>query len=312
MKIASDITMLIGNTPLVKLNKVTKGCNASVYAKLEYQNPGGSVKDRLALAMINAAEAEGKINQETIIIEPTSGNTGIGLALICAVKDYKLKIIMPESVSIERRLILKAYGAELILTSAKGGMKEAIKKAEELSREIENSFIPMQFENMANVEMHRKTTAREIWNDTDGKVDIFVAGAGTGGTITGVSEELKLNKPSLHSVVVEPRNSAVLSGNPAGSHKIQGIGAGFIPKVLNTEIYDEIFQVDDETAFKQARVLAKEEGIFCGISSGANIYAALQIATREENKGKHLVVIVCDTGERYLSTTLFNDEKDAI
>ncbi len=312
MKIASDITMLIGNTPLVKLNKVTKGCNASVYAKLEYQNPGGSVKDRLALAMINAAEADGKINQETIIIEPTSGNTGIGLALICAVKGYKLKIIMPESVSIERRLILKAYGAELILTSAKGGMKEAITKSEELSQEIDNSFIPMQFENMANVEMHRKTTAKEIWNDTDGKIDIFVAGAGTGGTITGVSEELKLNKPSLHSVVVEPKNSAVLSGNPAGSHKIQGIGAGFIPKVLNTKIYDEIFQVDDETAFKQARILAKEEGIFCGISSGANIYAALQIAKREENKGKHLVVIVCDTGERYLSTTLFNDEKDAI
>ena len=312
MKIASDITMLIGNTPLVKLNKVTKGCYASVYAKLEYQNPGGSVKDRLALAMINTAEAEGKINPKTIIVEPTSGNTGIGLALICAVKGYKLKIVMPESVSIERRLILKAYGAELILTSAKGGMKEAIIKSEELSQEIENSFIPMQFENMANVEMHRKTTAQEIWNDTDGKVDIFVAGAGTGGTITGVSEELKLNKPSLHSIVVEPKNSAVLSGNPAGPHKIQGIGAGFIPKVLNTEIYDEIFQVDDETAFKQARVLAKEEGIFCGISSGANIYAALQIAKRKENKGKHLVVIVCDTGERYLSTTLFNDEKDAI
>ncbi len=312
MKIASDITALIGGTPLVKLNRVTTGCYANVYAKLESQNPGGSVKDRLALAMIQAAEEKGLITQDTVIIEPTSGNTGIGLAMVCAVRGYKLIIVMPESVSVERRLILKAYGAELVLTSAKGGMKESIAKTEELASSIANSFVPMQFENPANAEMHRKTTAKEIWNDTDGLIDIFVAGAGTGGTITGVSEELKKLKPDLYSVVVEPENSAVLSGNDPGSHRIQGIGPGFIPKVLNTDIYDEIFRVSDDVAFEQARVLAKEEGLFCGISSGANVYAALQIARREENKGKHLVVIICDTGERYLSTTLFNGEKNAI
>lgn len=308
MEIASDITQLIGNTPMVKLNRITKGYHANVYAKLESQNPGGSVKDRLAIAMVEAAVAENKINKDTVIIEPTSGNTGIGLALVCAVKGYHLKIIMPESVSLERRTILKAYGAELVLTSSKGGMKEAIAKTNDLSSKIPNSFVPMQFENPSNVEMHRRTTAMEIWNDTDGKVDIFVAGAGTGGTITGVSEMLKSLKPELHSVVVEPRNSAVLSGHEPGSHKIQGIGAGFIPKVLNTKIFDEIIQVEDDAAFEQARILAKEEGIFCGISSGANVYAALQVAKREENKNKHIVVIICDTGERYLSTTLFNEE----
>ncbi|WP_423127033.1 cysteine synthase A [Gaoshiqia sp. Z1-71] len=312
MNIASDITQLIGQTPMVKLNRVTTGCYAHVYAKLESRNPGGSVKDRLALAMIRAAELNGLIRQDTVIIEPTSGNTGIGLALVCAVRGYKLLIVMPESVSVERRLILKAYGAELVLTSAKGGMKEAIARTEELAQTIENSFVPMQFENPANVEMHRITTAEEIWTDTDGLVDIFVAGAGTGGTITGVSEALKQKKPALYSVVVEPQASAVLSGKGAGPHKIQGIGPGFIPKILNTGICDEIFPVDDDTAFEQARVLAKEEGIFCGISSGANVYAALQIAKREENNGKHLVVVICDTGERYLSTTLFNDEKNAI
>ncbi len=312
MKIASDITQLIANTPLVKLNKITDGCVANVYAKLESQNPGGSVKDRLALAMIQAAENDGLIDSETVIIEPTSGNTGIGLAMVCAVKGYSLKIVMPESVSVERRLILKAYGAELVLTSAKGGMKEAIAKSHELAVKLPKSFIPMQFENVANVEMHRETTALEIWNDTDGLVDIFVAGAGTGGTITGVSEILKEKKSSVQSVVVEPKNSSILSGNPPGSHRIQGIGAGFIPKILNTEIYDEIFQVEDDLAFQYARRLAKAEGIFCGISSGANVYAALEVAKRPENKGKHVVFIICDTGERYLSTTLFNDEKNAI
>ena len=312
MKIANDITQLISNTPLVKLNKLSKDCVAHVYAKMESQNPGGSVKDRLALAMIETAEQDGLIDSETVIIEPTSGNTGIGLAMVCAVKGYQLKIVMPESVSFERRLILKAYGAELILTSAKGGMKEAITKSEELAQELPKAFIPMQFVNSANAEMHRKTTALEIWNDTDGLVDIFVAGAGTGGTITGVSDILKQKKASVQSVVVEPTNSSVLSGNAAGSHKIQGIGAGFIPEVLNTEIYDEIFQVDDEQAFYYARQLAQQEGIFCGISSGANAYAALEIAKRPENKDKHIVFVICDTGERYLSTTLFNDEKDAI
>ena len=312
MKIAENITQLIANTPMVEINKLTKGCYARVFAKLESQNPGGSVKDRLAIAMIETAEREGLIHSTTTIIEPTSGNTGIGLAMVCAVKGYNLKIVMPESVSVERRIVLKAYGAELVLTSAKGGMKEAITKTEELAAEIKDSFIPMQFANPANAEMHRKTTAMEIWNDTDGQVDVFVAGAGTGGTITGVSEVLKEKKPSVYSVVVEPENSAVLSGNPPGAHKIQGIGAGFIPKVLNTKIYDEIFKVNDNDAFETARQLAKEEGIFCGISSGANVFAALNIAGREENKGKNIVVIICDTGERYLSTTLFNTEKDAI
>lgn len=312
MKIASDITQLIGRTPLVQLNRITKDCHARVYAKLESMNPGGSVKDRLALAMINAAEAQNRINADTVIIEPTSGNTGIGLAMVCAVRGYKLIIVMPESVSVERRLILKAYGAELVLTSAKGGMKEAIAKADELANELGNSFVPMQFENPANAAMHRETTAQEIWNDTDGAVDVFVAGAGTGGTITGVSEALKQRKPGLFSVVVEPETSAVLSGKEAGSHKIQGIGAGFIPGVLNTSIYDEVFTVSDRQAFDQARALAKEEGILCGISSGANVYAALQIARRPENKDKCLVVIICDTGERYLSTTLFNDDKNEI
>ena len=297
---------------MVELNKLTKGCHARVFAKLESLNPGGSVKDRLALALIERAEKESKINESTTIIEPTSGNTGIGLAMVCAVKGYQLKIVMPESVSMERRLVLKAYGAELVLTSAKGGMHEAIETAEQLAREQENTFVPMQFANPANVEMHRRTTALEIWNDTDGTVDVFVAGAGTGGTITGVSEVLKEKKPSVYSVVVEPRNSSVLSGNPSGSHKIQGIGAGFIPKVLNTKIYDEVFCVSDDSAFEMARSLATEEGIFCGISSGANVFAALEIARRKENKGKNIVVIICDTGERYLSTTLFNQERDAI
>ena len=309
MKIANNVIELIGKTPLVKLNRISEGIDATVFVKLESQNPGGSVKDRLAFAMIDTAEKEGLVNAETVIIEPTSGNTGIGLAMICAVKGYRLIIVMPESVSVERRILLKAYGAELVLTSAQGGMKEAIARAREIAAEHSNSFIPMQFDNPANAEMHRKTTALEIWADTDGTVDVFVAGAGTGGTITGVSEVLKQKNKSVYCVVVEPKGSPVLSGGQAGSHKIQGIGPGFIPNVLNTKIYDEVFTVPDDQAFETARLLAINEGILCGISSGANVYAALEIAKRPENKGKNIVAIICDTGERYLSTTLFNTEQ---
>lgn len=299
---------MIGKTPMVKLNRITEGLSARVFVKLESQNPGGSIKDRLALAMVETAEKQGVIGRDTVIIEPTSGNTGIGLAMVCAVKGYRLIIVMPESVSVERRILLKAYGAELVLTSAPGGMKEAIARAEEIAAENPRSFIPMQFENPANAEMHRKTTAIEIWNDTDGTIDVFVAGAGTGGTITGVSEALKQKKPAVHCVVVEPLNSPVLSGGVAGSHKIQGIGPGFIPKVVNTEIYDEVLTVPDDKAFETARLLALQEGILCGISSGANVYAALEIAKRPEFSGKNIVAIICDTGERYLSTTLFHSE----
>ncbi len=308
MNIAGNITELIGKTPMVKLNRITEGLSARVFVKLESQNPGGSVKDRLALALVETAEKQGLIGRDTVIIEPTSGNTGIGLAMVCAVKGYRLIIIMPESVSVERRILLKAYGAELVLTSAPGGMKEAIARAEEIAAENPRSFIPMQFENPANAEMHRRTTATEIWNDTDGTVDVFVAGAGTGGTITGVSETLKQKKPAVHCVVVEPLNSPVLSGGMAGPHRIQGIGPGFIPKVVNTKIYDEVFTVPDDKAFETARLLALQEGILCGISSGANVYAALEIAKRPEFSGKNIVAIICDTGERYLSTTLFHSE----
>ncbi|HOI49200.1 MAG TPA: cysteine synthase A [Prolixibacteraceae bacterium] len=310
MNIAQNITQLIGRTPLVKLNRLAEGTGVTVLAKLESLNPSGSVKDRLALAMIEAAEAAGLIDPETMIVEPTSGNTGIGLAMVCAVKGYPLTIVMPESVSMERRVVLGAYGAELVLTSAKGGMREAIAKAIELAASHPKSFIPMQFENPANAEMHRRTTALEIWNDTAGTIDIFVAGAGTGGTITGVSEMLKQKNPKLQSVVVEPEASAVLSGGEPGKHKIQGIGPGFIPKVLNTAIYDEVFRVSDDDAYEYARRLARQEGIFAGMSSGANCYAALEIAKRPENRGKTVVFIVCDTGERYLSTTLFNCEQN--
>jgi len=309
MSKVNDITQLIGKTPLIKLRKITKGVDAEIYVKMESLNPGGSVKDRLAFAMIDAAEKKGLITKDSVIIEPTSGNTGIGLAMICAVKGYKLIIVMPESVSTERRIILKAYGAELYLTPAKEGMKGSIAKANELAKQHPNSYIPMQFENEANAEYHRLTTGPEIWDDTEGKVDIFVAGAGTGGTITGVTEALKARKPEVISVVVEPKDSPVIAGGQPGSHKIQGIGAGFIPKVLNTEIIDEIYPVDNESAFEFARALAKEEGIFCGISAGANVYAAVQIAKRPENKGKTIVTIICDTGERYLSTTLFSSDE---
>ncbi|HPR30826.1 MAG TPA: cysteine synthase A [Prolixibacteraceae bacterium] len=301
-----NITQLIGQTPLVRLNRLTAGLDATVYVKMESMNPGGSVKDRLAYAMIEAAEKEGILQNDPVIIEPTSGNTGIGLAMICAVKGYRLIIVMPESVSAERKILLKAYGAELHLTPAAGGMKAAIEKARELAASHPRSFIPMQFENKANVEFHRKTTAPEIWDDTEGTVDFFVAGAGTGGTITGVAEELKKRKPSVKAIVVEPADSPVLSGGTPGSHKIQGIGPGFIPKVMNTAIIDEIFQVETQSAFDTARRLATEEGILAGISSGANVYAALEIARRPGNKGKTLVTVICDTGERYLSTPLFN------
>ncbi len=310
MNIANDITRLIGKTPLIRLNRLSEGTGAMVLAKMESFNPGGSVKDRLALAMIEAAEREGLLDGETVIIEPTSGNTGIGLAMVCAVKGYPLTIVMPESVSMERRILIGAYGATLVLTPAKGGMPEAIEKARELAAGVKKSFIPMQFSNLSNAEMHRKTTALEIWDDTGGRVDIFVAGSGTGGTITGVSEILKQKKPGLLSVVVEPMESPVLSGGDPGKHKIQGIGPGFIPEVLNTSIYDEIFQVSGDQAFTLARRLAREEGILSGISSGANCHAALEIAKRPENKGKTIVFIICDTGERYLSTTLFNCEQN--
>lgn len=309
MSKVNNISQLIGATPLVKLNRLTQGVEADVYVKLESMNPGGSVKDRLAYAMITAAERDGLIDAETTIIEPTSGNTGIGLAMMCAIKSYKLILVMPESMSPERRAILKAYGAQLYLTPATGGMKASIAKANELASQIEKSFIPMQFENEANVDFHRKTTAPEIWADTEGKIDIFVAGAGTGGTITGVGEELKKLKPTFKAVVVEPADSPVISGGNPGSHKIQGIGAGFIPKILNTNIIDEVFTVANDVAFDTARRLTLEEGIFLGISSGANVYAAIEIAKRPENKGKTIVTIVCDTGERYLSTPLYNNDE---
>jgi cysteine synthase len=306
MKIAENINQLIGQTPLIRLNRLSRGLDVTILAKMESLNPGGSVKDRLSIAMTEAAERDGLIKEDTLIIEPTSGNTGIGLAMVCAVKGYRLMIVMPESVSVERRMIIRAYGAELVLTSAAGGMPEAIETARSIAAKQPESFIPMQFSNPANAEMHRRTTALEIWNDTDGHVDIFVAGSGTGGTITGVSEVLKEKNPRLKSMVVEPLSSPVLSEGKAGKHKIQGIGPGFIPEVLNTKIYDEIIRVSDEDAFQTARLLTRMEGIFAGISAGANCHAALEVARREENKGKTIVFIVCDTGERYISTPLYN------
>ncbi len=310
MKVAENIIALVGNTPLVKLSKIGAGLPATVVAKLESFNPGGSVKDRLAMSLINAAEAENLINKDTLIVEPTSGNTGIGLAMICAERNYNLVLTMPESVSVERRNLIKAYGAKVVLTPAEKGMKGAIAKAEEMVAENKNSFMPQQFKNKANAEIHRRTTAEEIWNDTDGLVDIFVAGVGTGGTITGVSEVLKSRKPSVLSVAVEPADSPVISGGNPGPHKIQGIGAGFIPDVLNVSIIDEIVKVTTEDAFSMARRLAREEGILCGISSGAIAHAAIEIAKRKENAGKTIVFIICDTGERYLSTPLFASADD--
>jgi cysteine synthase A len=296
---------LIGKTPLVRLNKISQGLGATLVAKLESMNPGGSVKDRIGLSMIETALADGRITPESVIIEPTSGNTGIGLALICAIKGLRLILTMPESMSLERRKLLAGYGAELVLTPANLGMKGAIARALELVATTPKGFMPMQFENPANPEAHRTSTALEIWADTDGQVDCFVAGVGTGGTITGVGQVLKQKKPGVRIVAVEPTDSPVLSGGAAGPHKIQGIGAGFVPGVLDTAVYDEILQVGAEDAFALARRLMREEGISCGISSGANAFAAMQLASRPEMAGKLIVFVVCDTGERYLSTPLF-------
>lgn len=305
-KIANDITELVGNTPLVRLNRMTKGCLAEVAAKLEFFNPCSSIKDRIGLSMIIQAEKEGKINKDTVIIEPTSGNTGIALAFVCAVKGYNLVLTMPETMSIERRKLLTALGARVILTPGSEGMRGALKKAEQLVEGDKRYFMPQQFKNPANPEIHRKTTAREIWEDTGGRVDILVSGVGTGGTITGVAEAIKSKKPQFRAVAVEPKDSPVLSGGKPAAHKIQGIGAGFIPEVLNTGIIDEIIQVANDEALETARRLTREEGIFAGISSGAAVFAALEVARRQENKDKLVVVILPDTGERYLSTDLFS------
>jgi len=306
-KINNNVLKTIGKTPLIKLNRLTQVTNATVLAKLESRNPGGSVKDRICLSMIVEAEKQGLIKPDTTIIEPTSGNTGIGLAMVAAVKGYKLILTMPETMSIERRNLLKAYGAQLVLTLGPDGMSGAIKKAEEIAAQTPNSFVPQQFKNLANPKVHRETTGPEIWNDTDGKVDIVVAGVGTGGTITGVAQYIKPLKPEFKAVAVEPAASPVLSGGQKGPHKIQGIGAGFKPDVLKLELVDEIFKVKDDDAVQTARQLAQKEGLLVGISSGAATYAALEIAKRPENKGKLIVVILPDTGERYLSTVLFQE-----
>jgi cysteine synthase A len=304
-RIYEDITKTVGNTPLVRINRMTQGMEATVVAKLESFNPIGCVKERIGVSMIEDAEAKGLVNKDTVIIEPTSGNTGIGLAFVCAVKGYKLIIVMPETMSIERRKLMGIFGAELVLTLGSEGMSGAIKKAEELSAQMPNSFMPQQFKNPANPEIHRKTTAEEIWKDTDGKADILVSGVGTGGTITGIAEVIKSRKPSFHVVAVEPSASPILSGGKHGPHKIQGIGAGFVPDVLNTKIIDEVVRVENEDAIKTAQRLAREEGILAGISSGAATWAALEVAKRPENKGKLIVAILPDTGERYISTAMF-------
>jgi len=312
MKIANNVTDLIGNTPLVRLNRVTEGAKAEVVAKLEFYNPAHSVKDRIGMAMIDAGEKAGLINKDTVIVEPTSGNTGIALAMVAAARGYKIILTMPETMSKERRILLRAYGAELVLTPGPGGMGAAISKAEEIvASDPKKYFLPQQFKNLANPEIHRKTTAEEIWRDTDGKVDFLISGVGTGGTITGIGEVLKSRKPSFKAIAVEPDASPVLSGGAKGPHPLQGIGAGFIPDVLNTKIYDEVIRVKNDDAFNIARRMAREEGLLVGISSGAATWAALQVANRAENAGKLIVVIIPSFGERYLSTPLFADLAEA-
>ncbi len=306
-KIYTSADQLIGKTPLLELTHIEKKCGlkAKILAKLEYFNPAGSVKDRIAKAMIDEAEKSGKLKADSVIIEPTSGNTGIGLAAVAAARGYRIIIVMPETMSVERRQLMKAYGAELVLTDGAKGMKGAIARAEELSKEIPNSFIPGQFVNPANPKAHFETTGPEIYSDTDGEVDIFVAGVGTGGTVTGVGQYLKSKKPEVKVVAVEPASSAVLSGKPSGAHKIQGIGAGFVPEVLDTAVYDEIIPVENEDAFFAGREIGKNEGVLVGISSGAAVHAAIELAKRPENEGKTIVVLLPDTGDRYLSTPLF-------
>jgi cysteine synthase A len=310
MRIANDVTELVGNTPLVRIRRLTGGAQGQVVAKLEFQNPAHSVKDRIGVAMIDAAEKAGLIKPDTIILEPTSGNTGIGLAFVCAARGYKLALLMPDSMSKERRMLLRAYGAELILTPAAEGMPGAIKRAEEMAKTDSRYFIPQQFQNPANPEIHRRTTAEEIWRDTDGQADVLVAGVGTGGTITGVGEVIKARKPTFRCVAVEPDASAVLSGGVKGPHPIQGIGAGFVPEILNTRIYDEVIRVKNDDAFALARRAALEEGLLVGISSGAALWAAVEVARRPESAGKLIVVIIPSFGERYLSTPLYADLAD--
>jgi len=305
MKIFKDINSTVGSTPLVRLNTIAEGLGAEIFAKLEFFNPLGSVKDRIGVSMIEAAEKQGVIRPDTTIVEPTSGNTGIALAFVCTVKKYRLTLTMPDTMSMERRKLFKHLGARLVLTAGADGMKGAIAKAREILENSSNAYMPDQFSNPANPEIHRKTTAEEIWADTGGNVDIFVSGVGTGGTITGVSEVIKARKPSFKTIAVEPADSPVLSGGQPGPHKIQGIGAGFVPDILNTRIIDEIITVTNDQAFETARRLAKSEGLLCGISSGAAVWAAMEIAGRTENKGKQIVVVLPSTGERYLSTDLF-------
>ncbi len=310
MRIAADVTELIGNTPLVRLRRVSEETGAEVVAKLEFYNPAHSVKDRIGLSMIEAAEEAGLITPETVILEPTSGNTGIALAFVCAARGYRCTLVMPDSFSVERRTLLRAFGAELVLTPAAEGMPGAVRKAEEMAAADPRYLVPQQFENPANPEVHRRTTAEEIWRDTDGRADVLVSGVGTGGTITGVGEVLKARKPSFRCIAVEPEASPVLSGGERGPHPIQGIGAGFVPGVLNTEIYDEVVRVANDDAFATARRTAREEGLLVGISSGAAIWAAEQVARRSESKGELIVVIVPSFGERYLSTPLYADLAD--